>query len=120
MDEHPWLRDDKHIVEFYYGHAEALAKQLMPGATAAFAFNHVRRVSRQTEALKKKARHAAGLSAPSYMVHTDSTNESWLHNVRDLVARDAFGGGAPHTCPRSKARRWQRRIASWCSTYGVW
>ena len=88
-EEHAWLRGNT-SARAYYREAEALAKDIMPGATAAFAFNHVRRISRQTETLQKRARHSEGLSAPSYMVHTDSTDESWLNNIRDLVARDAF------------------------------
>ena len=93
--EHAWLRDDDHIANVHYRAAEAFARARFPDATAAFGFNHVRRISRQTEALKKRARHAAGLSAPSYMVHTDSTSESWLHNIPSLVARDAFDAEGP-------------------------
>lgn len=102
--EHAWLRDDEHIVKVHYPEAEAFAKELMPGATAAFAFNHVRRISRQTEALKKRARHASGLSAPSYMVHTDSTTDSWLHNVQSLVARGAFDAEGPTHLSTTQAK----------------
>ena len=88
---HEWLRDDDHIRNKYYPKAEALAMKAMPGATAAFAFNHVRRISRQTQALSKKARHTAtGLSAPSYMCHADSTASSAIANVRELAAKGDF------------------------------
>ena len=52
-DEHSFLRDDEEIVKSFYPHCEKLAAELMPGATAAFAFNHVRRISRQTDELEK-------------------------------------------------------------------
>ena len=93
--EHEWLRDEKHILENYYREAEAMAMKAMPGATVAVAFNHVRRISRQTQALSKKARHGTGLSAPSYMSHADSTASSAIANVRELVAAGEFEAVGP-------------------------
>ena len=95
VKEHAWLRDDEHVRATYYREAESLAMKAMPGATAAFAFNHVRRVSRQSGALAKKARHMTGLSAPSYMCHSDSTASSAIANVRELVASGEFEAVSP-------------------------
>ena len=38
------------------------------------------------------------------MVHTDSTPESWLHNVKDLVARDAFDEEGPTHLSEEQAK----------------
>ena len=86
---HDFLRED---ITTHYPTAIELAKKLFPTATAAYAFNHVRRMSRQTAELSKKQRHnsSSGLSAPSYMVHADSTAESWLHKVKQLVSDGEF------------------------------
>ena len=86
--EHPWLRNEEHILNVYYREAEEMALKAMPGATAAIAFNHVRRINRQTDALKKKA-------SPSYMCHADTTAASSLANVRELVADGSFESVAP-------------------------
>jgi hypothetical protein len=93
---HEWLRDDEKVRQQYYKEAEALAMKAMPGAMKAIAFNHVRRISRQTEALSKKARHTTGgLSAPSYMCHADSTASSAIANVHELAAKGEFAAVGP-------------------------
>jgi len=91
-------QDDECIRKEMYPAAEALAKRLMPGASAAFAFNHVRRQSRQSGQLSKAVRHTtSGVSAPSYMCHTDSTEHSWLAapRLQQLVADGEFDAVGP-------------------------
>jgi hypothetical protein len=92
---HAELRDDAHVRSRYYTEMEALAKSAFPGASHAFAFNNVRRQSRQQEAPDaKRPRHAAGLSAPSYMVHSDCTHLSWQARLQELHREGTLGATA--------------------------
>jgi len=61
-----------------------MAKKAMPGAVAAFAFNHVRRISRHSQGDSQQPRHAPAISAPSYMVHADCTPSSWAARVKEI------------------------------------
>lgn len=94
VEEHAQLRDDGYVRDVYYREAERLALRLLPDATFAKAFNHIRRRNRPTPSdgatSPTTPRHSANLSAPSYMVHADSADASWIPHVRELVRAGDF------------------------------
>ena len=91
---HAELHDDAHVRSRYYTEMEALAKSAFPGACTHSRIN-VRRQSRQQEAPDaKRPRHAAGLSAPSYMVHSDCTHLSWQARLQELHREGTLGATA--------------------------
>lgn len=100
VEAHSHLRDDDYVRAVHYAEAERLALQLLPDAKFAKAFNHIRRRNRPTlnahaPSQTTTPRHSTNLSSPSYMVHADSADASWMPRVRDLVASGEFDRCGP-------------------------
>jgi len=93
--EHALLREDEHVTGTYYDEACNLARRLLPGASAAYAFNHVHRQSRVQRPSANLPRHATTCSVPSYMCHADSTASSVLANVKAHVASGEYASVGP-------------------------
>ncbi|KAL3909108.1 MAG: hypothetical protein SGPRY_009542 [Prymnesium sp.] len=92
------VRDDPHAIRELYSEAEEIARVAFPDAVTATAFNHVYRISGR--GASTKPRHTEGVSSPSYMVHSDSTDASWPSRLRELVSGGEWAlAGPSHLSP---------------------